>query len=89
MHSIKKIYNEYGLDFDNNRYGFGQSSEIEYTDGTEMRTHEKAKIKKVQAKYLRIWIGKIVMVIDSEKPHLSFKKKDRWNFKIVYGKSGK
>ena len=88
MTKIKKIFNEYGLDFDNNRYGFGQSSEVEYSDGTEMRTHEKIKIKNVQARYFRIWIGKIIFIIDSDRPHFSVCKKKRWNFKIVYGKSG-
>ncbi len=89
MPKIKKIFNEYGLDFDNNRYGLGRSAEVEYTDGTEMRTHEKIKIKKVHARYVRIWIGKIVFIIDSDRPHFCVRKKDRWNFKIVYGISGK
>ena len=39
---LEKIFNEYGLDFDNNKYGLGQSSEIEYTDGTESRTNKKS-----------------------------------------------
>lgn len=88
MPKVKKIFTEYGLDFDNNKYGFGRSVEIEYTDGTEMRTHEPVRIKKVHARYFRIWIGKIVFVIDSDKPHFSTRKKKRWNFKIVYGRSG-
>lgn len=41
MAEIKKIFNEYGLDFDNNKYGLGQSSEIEHTDGTEGKTNKK------------------------------------------------
>ena len=32
-----KIYVEYGLDFDNNRFGLGRSVEIESEDGTEKR----------------------------------------------------
>ncbi len=32
----KEVFVEYGLDFDNNRYGFGRSVEIEYEDGTEI-----------------------------------------------------
>ncbi len=88
MPKIKKIFNEYGLDFDNNKYGFGHSTEVEYTDGTEMRTHETIKIKNVHAHYFRIWIGKIAFIIDSDRPHFSVRKKKRWNFKIVYGKSG-
>ncbi len=85
MAKITGIYREYGLDFDNNRYGFGRSTEIEYDDGTEMRTHEKINIPHVSAHYFRIWIGKIVFVIDSDRPHFSTHKKKRWNFKIVYG----
>ena len=88
MQKIKKIFTEYGLDFDNNKYGFGRSTEYEYTDGTEMRTHEPVKLKKVNARYFRIWIGKIVFIIDSDRPHFCVRKKKRWNFKIVYGKSG-
>ena len=51
---------------DNNKYDFGHSTEIEYTDGSEKRTHEHIKIKNIQAKYLRIWIGKIVFCIFSQ-----------------------
>ena len=89
MAEIKKIFNEYGLDFDNNKYGLGQSSEIEYTDGTESRTNKKVKINHIQAHYFRIWIGKKVLIIDSDKPHFSISDKKRWNFKIVYGRSGR
>ena len=89
MPKIQKIFSEYGLDFDNNKYGFGHSTEIEYDDGSEKRTHEHIKIKNIQAKYLRIWIGKIVFIIDSDKPHFAIRKKNRWNFKVVYGISGK
>ncbi|MBN1281921.1 MAG: DUF3977 family protein [Alphaproteobacteria bacterium] len=83
-----KIFIEYGLDFSNNKYGIGRSSEIEYSDGTEMRTHERIHIKKIKAKYFRLWVGKFMLVIDSDKPHFCFKKKKRYNFKIVYGISG-
>lgn len=89
MAEIKKIFNEYGLDFDNNKYGLGQSSEIEYTDGTESRTNKKVKINHIQAHYFRIWIGKKVLIITSNKPHISTCDKKRWNFKIVYGRSGR
>ncbi|MDL2295923.1 NUDIX hydrolase [Lachnospiraceae bacterium OttesenSCG-928-E19] len=85
-----KIFVEYGLDFDNNKYGFGKSIEIEYADGTEIRTGGRVKIEKsdkIHARYFRIWIGKFMMVIDTDKPHVSFRKKKRWNFKIVYGTS--
>ena len=88
MTKIKKIFVEYGIDFDNNKYGLGRSTEVEYTDGTEMRTHELIKLKKVYAHYFRIWVGNIVFIFDSDKPHISVRKKNRWNFKIVYGTSG-
>ena len=89
MPAVKKIFVEYGLDFDNNKYGFGRSVEVEYTDGTEMRTHVRTKIKKIHARYIRIWVGKIVFVIDSDRPHFSVRRKKRWNFKMVYGISGR
>ena len=38
------VYIEYGLDFDNNPFGFGRSVEIENNDGTEFRTKEKFKL---------------------------------------------
>jgi hypothetical protein len=88
MPNPKKIFIEYGLDFDNNRYGFGRSTEIEYDDGSEMRTHEKIRINKIHARYFRIWIGKFMFVISSDKPYFDFKRKTRWSFKIVYGISG-
>ena len=44
--SVKKeVFVEYGLDFDNNRYGFGRSVEVEYEDGTEIRTKDKYNLK--------------------------------------------
>ena len=30
MPKVKKIFTEYGLDFDNNKYGFGRSTEYEH-----------------------------------------------------------
>ena len=89
MPNISKIFIEFGLDFDNNKYGLGRSVEVEYTDGTEMRTHEPIPIGRIIERYIRIWIGCCVLVISSRHPHISFRKKTRWNFKIVYGKSGK
>lgn len=88
MPRIKKIFCEYGLDFDNNKYGFGRSTEIEYNDGTEERVRKYIKIQKVQARYIRIWMWKKVFILDSNKPHFCIRDKKRPNFKIVYGKSG-
>ncbi len=81
------IYTEYGLDFDNNRFGFGRSTEIEYPDGTERRTREKIKCVH-QTYYCRIWIGKRVFVF-SRKDKLEVVEKKRNNFKIVFGIHGK
>ena len=39
------IFVEYGLDFDNNRFGFGKSVEIENKDGTEYRVKTSVKLK--------------------------------------------
>lgn len=90
MSDTIKIFIEYGLDFDNNKYGFGRSTEVEYADGTEIRKSGRIKIEKsdkIHARYFRIWIGKIVFIIGGGKPFFEFKKKKRWNFKIVYGTS--
>ncbi|MDE6571483.1 MAG: hypothetical protein K2L95_04705 [Alphaproteobacteria bacterium] len=89
MAGIKKIFVEYGLDFNNNKYGLGRSVEVEYTNGTEMRTHQKIKLAQITERYIRVWIGHLVLVISTKRPHISFRKKNRWNFKIVYGKSGR
>lgn len=81
----RKIFIEYGLDFDNHKSGIGRSTEIEYPDGTELRTSEKIHINIKISRYMRLWIGKYVVVISTGNPHFSLKKKQRWNFKIVYG----
>ena len=80
------IYIEYGLDFDNNRFGFGRSVEVENDDGTEFRTKEKIKLVQ-KTYYLRLWIGKIVLVISRENG-LKIVHKKRYNFKIVFGIKG-
>lgn len=36
---------ECGLDFDNNRFGFGKSVEVENSDGTEYRIKKLIKLK--------------------------------------------
>ncbi len=38
------IYIEYGLDFDNNRFGLGKSVKIENTDSSEYRTKKSVKL---------------------------------------------
>ncbi len=85
-----KIFVEYGLDFDNNKYGFGRSTEVEYADGTEFRQSGRVKIEKsdkINRRYIRFWIGKFLFVVGTARPYLDFVKKKRWNFKIVYGTS--
>ena len=81
------IYVEYGLDFDNNRFGFGRSVEIENDDGTEYRTKEKIKLTE-KKHYFRFWIGKLVFVISKDNGFEIVHKK-RYNFKIVFGIEGK
>ena len=79
------IYIEYGLDFDNNRFWFGRSVEVEEQDGTEYRTKGKFKLSKKNY-YFRFWLGKLVLVISFD----GFKivRKNRWNFKLVFGIKG-
>ena len=81
------IYVEYGLDFDNNRFGFGRSVEIENDDVTEYRTKEKFKLTQKRY-YFRFWVGKIVFVISRENG-FEIRHKKRYNFKIVFGIEGK
>ena len=81
------IYVEYGLDFDNNRFGFGRSVEVENDDGTEYRTKEKFNLTQKRY-YFRFWLGKLVFVISQDKGFEIVHKK-RYNFKIVFGVEGK
>ncbi|QDK71029.1 DUF3977 family protein [Lactococcus protaetiae] len=85
---MNKIFIEIGFDLDNNRFGFGKSVEIEHTDGSEVRIKTAPQIDKPKSYYVRIWIGKSVLIFDSQSPHFSFKKKRRRNFKFVIGKWG-
>ena len=80
------IYVEYGLDFDNNKFGFGRSVEVENPDGTEYRTKEKVQLINKRY-YFRLWIGKIVFVI-SKKSGFEIVHKKRYNFKAVLGIEG-
>lgn len=81
------IYVEYGLDFDNNRFGFGRSVEVEQDDGTEYRTKQKVKLTQ-RRYYFRFWVGKFVFVISGDNGFEIVRKK-RYNFKIVLGVEGK
>ncbi|MDR2098412.1 MAG: DUF3977 family protein [Rickettsiales bacterium] len=84
---MAKIYKEYGLDFDNNRFGFGKSTEVEYDDGTEYRTKENLEISGRKSYYFRLWAFKKVLIIDSNGIYVKSKKRN--NLKIVFGASGK
>lgn len=86
---MQKVYVEYGIDFDNNQYGIGKSTEIENPDGTEYRTKENIIIKGQKRYYLRIWILKYVMAISfNDRNIFETKTKNRNNFKIVFGIAG-
>jgi hypothetical protein len=84
MNNEEKIYTEYGLDFDNNKFGFGRSIEIE-KNGKEVRTKKYIKIKN-NKKYFRFWIFKKVIIISSK--GIEIISKSRNNFKIIFGISG-
>lgn len=76
---------EIGLDFDNNPFGLGVSSEIEKDDGTECRQRGFIKLKP-HSLYFRFWIFKYVLVLSFFR--LEIVKKNRHNLKIVIGISG-
>lgn len=79
------IYIEYGLDFDNNKYGFGKSVEIEERDGSECRTKMSIQLKN-QRYYFRLWVFKKVFIFSRN--GFEIINKPRFNFKIVFGIQG-
>lgn len=79
------IYIEYGIDFDNNRFGLGRSVEVEMPNSTERRCKAKVKLKD-KAYYFRLWIGWRVLVVS--KKGVEWCKKSRPNFKLVFGVKG-
>lgn len=85
---IDRIMVEYGLDFDNNRLGLGKSVEIEYVDGTEERVKRFKPTLSDKYYYFRIWIFKTVFFFSKKERFLTMKK-NRNNFKIVFGIGGK
>ena len=79
-------YVEYGIDFDNNRFGLGKSVELELATGEEYRI--KANINLMDKSfYTRFWIGKYVFSY-SKSSGFKIKKKTRNNFKFVFGVCG-
>lgn len=87
---MNKLFVEIGFDLDNNRLGFGRSVEIEYFNGSEKRGKHVSdftqKLSNTQSYYLRVWVGRTVFIFDTQTPHVSTKKKERLNFKVVFGK---
>jgi len=83
---VDKIFVEYGLDFDNNKFGLGRSVEIEYADGSEERIKQIPNNFISQRYYVRFWILKTVF--SYSKDGFKIKKKDRNNFKLVFGIAG-
>lgn len=74
---------EIGLDFDNNKYALGISSEMEKGD-EEIRVCGLPDVEyKVEEIYLRVWIFKYCMSIGTGE--IEIKRKERNNFKIVIG----
>ncbi len=80
-----QAYIEYGIDFDNNRFGIGRSTEIECANN-EIRTKANIKIENKKY-YLRVWIGKKVFSY-SANDGFKIKTKNRNNFKFVFGIAG-
>lgn len=78
-------YIEYGIDFDNNRFGFGRSIEIEYTN-LEKRLKSNIKICNKRY-YFRFWFGKKVFSY-SKNDGFQIKNKNRLNFKLIFGVQG-
>ena len=79
------IFTEFGLDFDNNKFGFGHSTEVEKADGAEYRVKEFIKTEG-KSYYFRFWIFKTVLFVS--KKRIEIVKKKRNNFKIVFGIAG-
>lgn len=81
-----QIFTEIGIDFDNNKYGLGISTEFEEENGKEFRKPGFVKMK-ISGIYFRLWILKRVLIISS-KNGLEIKSKNRNNFKLVFGARG-
>ena len=81
----ENTFTEFGLDFDNNKYGLGFSTEIEKPDGSEYRIKKLIKMEHKHF-YFRLWVGKKVLIISSNGCQIVSKK--RHNFKIVFGVAG-
>lgn len=78
-------FTEFGIDFDNNRYGIGISSEIEYSSTYEKRYKGLIKMN-LKEIYLRVWLLKYSFSIGTGEIELV--KKERNNFKFLLGLAG-
>ena len=71
--------------------GFGNpsfiSTEIEWPDGFEKRISGRISGWKVHSAYIRIWVGKIMLVLDLPQG-LKIRKKEYNSFKFLLGLSG-
>lgn len=80
---IDKVFVEYGLDFDNNKFGLGKSIEVEYTDDTEDRMQAMPCAVAGCRSYFRIWIYKTSFIFS--KTGVDVVKKNRLNLKVIVG----
>lgn len=62
-------------------------TELEHEDGTETEVKGIAHPFQLDTIYLRMWIGKKVLIIDSREG-IKFQRKDRRKLKIVIGFAG-
>ena len=79
------LYDEAGISLAKNGAWIGLSHEIEFEDGSEIRKlgwkiRGKGAFK---GPYLRIWIGKRVVVLD--KKGFKTQKKGKWALKAILG----
>ena len=79
------VYTEFGIDFDNNKFGIGYSTEFENADGTEYRVKKIVPIKNKHI-YFRLWVAKRVLIIS--KNGIILTHKNRNNFKLLIGIAG-
>jgi hypothetical protein len=91
-------FSEIGIDPENNKYGIGISSEIEFEDGSEKRFKKWLAVDEIYWIYFRIWILKYVFGFSfninehriKKEGKLVFwkQKKQRKNFKVLFGRAG-
>lgn len=78
-------FTEFGIDFDNNKYGIGICSEIEYSPTDEKRYKGFIKMNPKEI-YLRVWVLQYSFSIGIGEIELV--KKKRNNFKFLLGVAG-